>query len=43
MGMNLDNYLAVPYVLRIESVRLEDGEWVREASYPELPCTSLPM
>ncbi len=34
---NLDYYLAVPYVLMIESVERDDGEWVRRAEYPELP------
>ena len=35
--MTIDEYLAVPYVLTMESVRRPDGEWVRRASYPELP------
>ena len=35
--MELREYLAVPYVLAIESVRHDDGEWVRRAEYPELP------
>ena len=35
--MTLEEYLAVPYVLTMESVARPDGEWVRRASYPELP------
>ncbi len=35
--MTLDEYLAVPYVLTMESVCRDDGEWVRRAAYPELP------
>ena len=35
--MTLEEYLAVPYVLTMESVCRPDGEWVRRASYPELP------
>ena len=35
--MELREYLAVPYVMAIESVQLADGNWVRRASYPELP------
>ncbi|HLZ69781.1 MAG TPA: hypothetical protein VKV26_07710 [Dehalococcoidia bacterium] len=35
--MELREYLAVPYVLAIESVERPDGEWVRRAEYPELP------
>jgi hypothetical protein len=37
MAMTLDEYLAVPYILVMESVERPDGEWVRRASYPELP------
>lgn len=33
----LDYYLAVPYLLVLESVQRPDGEWVRRAEYPELP------
>jgi hypothetical protein len=29
--------LAVPYVIALESVRREDGAWVRRAWHPELP------
>lgn len=35
--MTLEEYLAVPYLLRVESVRKPDGDWVRRAAYPELP------
>ncbi len=35
--LTLEEYLAVPYVLTMESVERPDGEWVRRASYPELP------
>ena len=35
--MTVEDYLAVPYVLTMESVEGADGEWVRRASYPELP------
>ena len=34
---DLDYYLAVPYLLVLESVRHPDGEWLRRAEYPELP------
>jgi predicted RNase H-like HicB family nuclease len=33
----LEYYLAVPYLLVLESVRHDDGGWVRRAEYPELP------
>ncbi len=33
----LEYYLAVLYLLVLESVRHDDGEWVRRAEYPELP------
>jgi predicted RNase H-like HicB family nuclease len=33
----LDYYLAIPYLLVLESVEHEDGEWLRRAEYPELP------
>ena len=36
-GRDLDYYLAVPYLLVLESVEHPDGEWVRRAEYPELP------
>ena len=35
--MEAEEYLAVPYVLAVESVRRPDGNWVRRAEYPELP------
>jgi predicted RNase H-like HicB family nuclease len=35
--MTLEEHLAVPYILTMESIRRPDGEWVRRASYPELP------
>ena len=35
--MTIEEHLAVPYVLVMESVERPDGEWVRQASYPELP------
>lgn len=40
MTMDLDYYLAVPYVLAMESVEHSDGEWFRRAEYPELPNCS---
>ncbi len=35
--MTRDEYLRVPYVLVVESVEKPDGDWLRRASYPELP------
>ena len=35
--MTYEEYLAVPYVLVMESVQRPDGDWTRRASYPELP------
>ena len=35
--MDLDYYLAIPYVLALETVQLPDGQWVRRAEFPELP------
>ncbi len=35
--MTLEEHLAVPYVLCLESVPGRDGEWLRRARYPELP------
>jgi hypothetical protein len=32
-----DEYLRVPFVLVVESIEKPDGEWLRRASYPELP------
>ncbi len=38
--MELTDYLAIPYVLVLES-RVDDrGSWSRSASYPELGCTA---
>jgi predicted RNase H-like HicB family nuclease len=34
---DLDYYLAIPYLLVLESVEHPDGEWLRRAEYPELP------
>jgi predicted RNase H-like HicB family nuclease len=39
-SQDLDYYLAVPYVLAMESVEHSDGEWYRRAEYPELPNCS---
>ncbi len=35
--MELEEYLAVPYKLIMESFEAADGDWLRRASYPELP------
>ena len=35
--MDLEYYLAVPYLLVLESVQLPNGDWVRRAEFPELP------
>jgi predicted RNase H-like HicB family nuclease len=35
--MTAEEYLAIPYVMVLESVEKPDGDWVRQASYPELP------
>jgi predicted RNase H-like HicB family nuclease len=32
-----DQYLRIPYVMVVESVEKPDGDWLRRASYPELP------
>jgi hypothetical protein len=32
-----DEYLRVPFVLVIEGVEKPGGDWLRRASYPELP------
>src|SRR5262249_32766063 len=37
MAHDLEYYLAVPYMLAVESVEKPDGDWVRRAEYPELP------
>jgi predicted RNase H-like HicB family nuclease len=34
--VDLEYWLAVPYVVRLESVETPTGEWVRVASHPEL-------
>jgi hypothetical protein len=31
-----EEYLAIPYVLVVESVEGPDGQWFRRAMYPEL-------
>ena len=36
-AQSLEYYQAVPFLLVIESVEKPGGEWVRRASYPELP------
>ena len=35
--MTFEEYMAVPYVLRMVAVRGHDGRWLRRAEYPELP------
>lgn len=35
--MELEEYLAVPYVMAVESIPGPDGDWIRRAEYPELP------
>lgn len=35
--MTLEEHLAVPYIMVLESVPAPDGDWLRQASYPELP------
>ncbi len=37
MSLTLEEQLAVPYRLVMESFEDVDGEWRRRASYPELP------
>lgn len=40
MELSLEEHLAIPYRLVMESFEDVDGEWRRRASYPELPgCT----
>ena len=34
--MTPEEYLAIPYVMVVESVEGPDGEWFRRATYPEL-------
>jgi hypothetical protein len=36
-GIKIEEYLAIPYVLVRESFEGADGNWLRRASYPELP------
>lgn len=38
--MELTDYLAIPYVLVLESGVDDEGRWTRRASYPELGCTA---
>jgi hypothetical protein len=38
--VELQDYLAIPYVLVLESRIDDDGHWARIASYPELGCTA---
>ena len=35
--MTAEEHLAVPYVMVLESVPTAAGDWLRQASYPELP------
>jgi predicted RNase H-like HicB family nuclease len=35
--MTPEEHLAVPYVMVLESVQGPSGDWLRQASYPELP------
>lgn len=35
--MTFEEYMAVPYVLRVAAVMGADGRWLRRAEYPELP------
>jgi hypothetical protein len=35
--MSLEEHLAVPYVMSMESRQDADGNWIRHAAYPELP------
>jgi len=37
ISVELDEFLAVPYKLVMESFEGPDGDWLRRASYPELP------
>src|SRR5205085_10474270 len=36
LDMSPEEYLAIPYVLVVESVEGPDGQWFRRAMYPEL-------
>ncbi|MGH3239707.1 MAG: type II toxin-antitoxin system HicB family antitoxin [Spirillospora sp.] len=35
--MNVDDYLAIPYILDVVAVQGPDGEWVCRLEYEELP------
>ena len=35
--MTAEEHLSVPYVMVLESIAGPDGDWLRQASYPELP------
>jgi len=35
--VTFEEYMAVPYVLRVAAVRGADGRWLRRAEYPEFP------
>ena len=35
--MTAAEHLSVPYVMVLESIPGPDGDWLRQASYPELP------
>lgn len=35
--MTAEEHLSVPYVMVLESIPGPDGDWLRQASYPELP------
>src|SRR5689334_11064884 len=37
LGMTPEEHLAVPYVMVLESIEGPNGDWLRQASYPELP------
>ncbi|AEA26089.1 type II toxin-antitoxin system HicB family antitoxin [Pseudonocardia benzenivorans] len=37
VGTSLAELLAVPYVMDVQAVRRDDGEWVCRVSYDELP------
>ena len=36
-GMTIEEYMAIPYILSVESFEADNGEWMRRASMPELP------
>ncbi|HLY64439.1 MAG TPA: type II toxin-antitoxin system HicB family antitoxin [Chloroflexota bacterium] len=40
MTLTTEEHLAVPYVMVMESVETPTGDWLRQASYPELPGCS---